>query len=71
MKTKHRRQAYYLDDGFLIRGYTDKYGFHPYRRSDCGFSTQKFRKKDIGKTIFYENNLPSNHAPIISIDIPF
>lgn len=53
MKSKYKREAWLLDDGVLIAGYTDKRGFHP-NDTSCGFTTQKYRKRDIGKTVFYE-----------------
>ena len=49
---KYKKTAYYLDDGILIRGYIDKYGFHPNKAVQCGFDLQKFNKHDIGKFIF-------------------
>ena len=39
---KYKKPAYYLDDGILIKGYTDKYGFHPNKGVQCGFDLQKF-----------------------------
>ena len=53
MKNRYKRKAYLLDDGVFVEGYTD----HP-NDTSCGFTAQKFRKKDIGKTIFY----PSEHG---------
>lgn len=53
MKSKYKREAWLLDDGVLIAGYTDKRGFHP-NDTSCGFTTQKYRKRDIGKTVFYK-----------------
>lgn len=52
MKNLYKRKAYLLDDDKVIEGYTDKYGFHP-TDPDCGFTIQKFRKKDINRIIFY------------------
>ncbi len=57
MKNRYKRKACLLDDGVFVEGYTDKRGFHP-NDTSCGFTAQKFRKKDIGKTIFY----PSEHG---------
>lgn len=61
---KHRKEAWLLDDGILLPGYKDKYGFHPYREIQCGFDCQKLRKKD--KNVIYFMSLDkalstSNH----------
>lgn len=53
MKKDYRVDAWYLDDGVLLEGYTNKYGFHPKDDIPCGFSRQKFSKKDINRVIFY------------------
>lgn len=53
MKSRYKRKAWYLDEDVLLEGYTDKHGFHPNSGIECGFGTQKFSKKDIGKVIFY------------------
>ena len=55
-KLKHSRPAYLIDDGIIIHGVKDKYGFHPNYGIPCGFSTQKIRKKDIGVKLFYDVN---------------
>lgn len=52
MKHKYERQAWYLDDGVLIEGVTDKRGFHS-NDLRCGFSTQKLTRRMIGKQVFY------------------
>jgi hypothetical protein len=56
MKNKYKRKAWYFDENVLIKGYADKYGFHPNDGIQCGFDTQKFLKKEIGKVIFYNLN---------------
>lgn len=53
MKNRYRRVAYYLDENILLRGIKDKRGFHPAPALSCGFSLQKLRKRDVGKTLFY------------------
>lgn len=53
MKSRYKRKACYLDADVLIEGYVDKYGFHPNSGVQCGFGTQKFSKRDIGKKIFF------------------
>lgn len=55
MKSRYQRKAWYLDEDVLIEGYTDKRGFHPNYGVECGFGTQLFSKKDIGKVIFYNS----------------
>lgn len=50
MKT---RKAWLLDDGVLLAGHKDKYGFHPQKDLGCGFDLQKISKRDIGRTAFY------------------
>lgn len=52
MKKHYKRKAWLLDDGILLEGYTSKMKFYP-KSFGCGFSSQRFRKKDIGKEIFY------------------
>ena len=53
MRKLYKRTAYYLDDGILLKGYKDKYGFHPCYGLECGFGLQKLCKKDIGSNVFY------------------
>ena len=54
MKKSYKTQCYYLDKDVLLYGYKDKYGFHPQKGLACGFSRQIIKKKDIGKTLFYD-----------------
>ncbi len=49
----YKRQAWLLDDGVLLEGYTAKRKFVP-NSFGCGFSYQGFNKKDIGKVVFYD-----------------
>ena len=49
--TKHRKEAWLVDDDVILPGYKDKYGFHPDRGIQCGFDCQKRRKKD--KDVIY------------------
>lgn len=53
MKSRYKRKAWYLDENILLEGYTDKRGFHPNRDIQCGFGSQGFGVKSIGKEIFY------------------
>lgn len=53
MRSRYKRMAWYLDEDVLIEGVTDKRGFHPNYGIECGFGTQGFAKRDIGKVIFY------------------
>ena len=53
MKKQYKRDAYYLDDGILLHGYKDKYGFHPEYGIPCGFSRQILNKRDVGRVLFY------------------
>lgn len=53
MKSQYKRKAWYLDEDVLLEGYVDKYGFHPNKNIQCGFSVQKIKKRDIGKRVFY------------------
>ena len=36
-----------------FEGHRDKRGFHPNWGIQCGWGTQGFNKRDIGKVIFY------------------
>lgn len=54
MKNIYKRKAWLLDEDVYIEGYTSKRKFYPNKGIQCGFSYQKFTKKDIGKIIFYE-----------------
>lgn len=51
MRTKHCKSCYLLDDGVLLFGYKDKYGFHPQTKR-AGFSLQKVRKREKNKILF-------------------
>lgn len=51
---KHKKKAYYLDNGIIIPGIKDKYGFHPDKNIPCGFSLQIIYPKDIGTVLFYD-----------------
>lgn len=53
MKKIYRKNAFYLDKDILLFGYKDKYGFHPNKNTNCGFTLQRINKKDIGKNLFY------------------
>jgi len=52
----NKRKAWYLVDGVLIEGYSDKYGFHPNAGLKCGFAFTRYAKHDIGKCIFFDMN---------------
>ena len=52
-KTKHRKYGFLLDSGILLHGYKDKYGFHPDKDIQCGFSYEIVRRRNINKTVFY------------------
>ena len=52
MKKSYKKKAYYLFNGILLCGYKDKYGFHQ-NVNEFAPATIRYRKKDIGKTIFY------------------
>lgn len=54
MKSRYKRKAWYLDENVLIEGITDKRGFHSNYGIECGFGTQVFSKKSIGKEVFYD-----------------
>ena len=56
MKNKYKREAWLLDDGIFLHGYTSKRRFFP-SNFGCGFSYQKFNKKDIGKIVFYNREI--------------
>lgn len=53
MKSMYKRKAWLLDEGVLVEGYTAKKRFYP-NDFGCGFSSQKFKKRDIGLIIFYD-----------------
>lgn len=53
MRKTYKRDAYYLDNGILLYGYKDKYGFHPEHSLLCGFSRQVLSKRDVGRVLFY------------------
>lgn len=52
MKKIYKRQAWLVDDGIVLTGYTAKGKFVPDSKG-CGFSYQKVHKRDIGKVLFY------------------
>lgn len=49
----YKRKAWLMDDGVLLPGYVAKHKFYPYD-FECGFSYQRIRKKDTGKSLFYD-----------------
>lgn len=53
MRSIYKRQAWLVNDGVVIEGYTAKRKFYP-NSNDSGFEMKEFKKKDIGKTIFYK-----------------
>lgn len=67
MKKRYRRKAWYLDEDVLLEGYTDKRGFHPNFGIQCGFGTQKFARKMVGKEIFY--NLKEAHRICGNVEV--
>ena len=47
--SKFNKTAYYVDEGdVILKGYKDKYGFHPNKNIHCGFDLQKLKAKDLG-----------------------
>ena len=56
MKNKYKKEAWLLDDGIFLHGYTSKRRFFP-SNFGCCFSYQKFNKKDIGKIVFYNREI--------------
>lgn len=59
MRKTYKRKAWLLDDGAILSGYTSKRKFFP-NSIDCGFSSQRFKGKDIGKTIFFDEIIVDN-----------
>jgi hypothetical protein len=53
MRSIYKKRAWLIDDGIVLSGYTSKHKFFP-DSFGCGFSYQKFRKKDIGNIVFYD-----------------
>ena len=53
MKSRYKRNAWYLDEDILIHGYVDKRGFHPEKGIECGFGIQKVLKKQKNRIWFY------------------
>ena len=54
MRNKYERKAWYVDEDVVLEGYADKRGFHPNEGIQCGFDTQRFTKRMIGKKVFYD-----------------
>jgi len=52
MRHVYKRKAWLLDEDILLMGYTTKKKFVPIDKL-CGFSYQRFCKKDINKILFY------------------
>ncbi len=52
-KCKYSKECWLLDDGLLLHGYKDKYGVHPDKELQCGFSYQVVTKKDKDKLYFF------------------
>lgn len=55
MKKTYKRDTILNDDGILVYGYKDKYGFHPCKEAAkrCGFDLQKINRRQLGKEYFY------------------
>ena len=49
---KKKKECWLLDEDYLIHGYKDKYGFHPDKGIQCGFSLEILRRKDLNKVYF-------------------
>lgn len=56
MRKIYKRRAWLLDDGIILSRYTAKRKFYP-NNLGCGFNSQKFKRKDINKTIFFNENI--------------
>lgn len=72
MKNKYKRIAYLLDENVLLKGYKDKYGFHPLSKLECGFDCQKICKRDIGTKLFFSMKdflLKSNNAALADCNV--
>lgn len=67
MKKQYKRDAYYLDDGILLHGYKDKYGFHPEHGLSCGFGRQILTKRAVGRVLFY--SLPDAIAKLGKVEL--
>lgn len=59
MRKHYKRKAWLLDDNILLEGYVSKKVFYPLN-TGCGFDSQKIKRKDIQKTIFYNENYVKN-----------
>lgn len=49
---RKKKECWLLDEDYLIHGYKDKYGFHPDKGIQCGFSYQILRRKEVNKVYF-------------------
>lgn len=52
-KCKYSKECWLLDEDLLLHGYKDKYGVHPDKELQCGFSYQVVTKKDKDKLYFF------------------
>lgn len=59
MRKIYKRKAWLIDDEIILSGYTSKRKFFP-NNLNCGFSSQKFKRKDINKIIFFNENTIEN-----------
>ncbi len=52
-KSRHWKRCWLLDDGILLHGYKDKYGFHPDKDVQCGFNLQVVKPREKNKLYFF------------------